>query len=116
MDILNIDLDNINLDDTNYNVEDPETIIHIRLLAWCIKFEKRKTLKKELSEELIPIAWHPKGLWNFFMSEKKELEPILPSNAFNVSVVYNMKVLEHFRTENYTWRLKYTSKFYLPNF
>ena len=38
MGILNIDLNNINLDDTNYDEDDPETIIHIRLLAWQIKF------------------------------------------------------------------------------
>ena len=33
MDILSIDRNNINLDDTNYDEDDPETIIHIRLLA-----------------------------------------------------------------------------------
>ena len=33
MDILSIDLNNINLDDTNYDEDDPETIIYIRLLA-----------------------------------------------------------------------------------
>ena len=31
MDILNIDLNIINLDDTNYDEVDPDTIIHIRL-------------------------------------------------------------------------------------
>ena len=31
--ILNIDLNNINLDDTNYNERDPETIPHIKLLV-----------------------------------------------------------------------------------
>ena len=30
MGILSIDLNNINLDDTNYNEDDPETIIHVR--------------------------------------------------------------------------------------
>ena len=39
MGILNIDLNNINLDN-------PDTIIFVRLLAWHIKFEKRKALKK----------------------------------------------------------------------
>ena len=34
MGILSIDLNNINLDDTNYDEGDPETIIHVRLLAW----------------------------------------------------------------------------------
>ena len=59
MGILNIDLNNFNLDGTNYEKDDPDTIILIRLLAWHIKFEKRKTLKKELNEELILISWHP---------------------------------------------------------
>ena len=47
--ILNIDLNNINLDD-NFNKDDLDTIILIRFLAWHIKFEKLKELKKELSE------------------------------------------------------------------
>ena len=44
--ILNIDLNNINLDN-NFDEDDPETIILIRLLAWHIKFEKAKNLKKD---------------------------------------------------------------------
>ena len=46
MGILNIDLQNINLDN-NFDEDDPDTFIHIRLLAWYIKFEKRKELKKK---------------------------------------------------------------------
>ena len=38
MGILNIDLNNINLDDTNYNEADPDTIILVRLLTWHFKF------------------------------------------------------------------------------
>ena len=49
MGILNIDLNNINLDNTSYDKDDPDTIIHIRLLTSHIKFIKRKELKKELS-------------------------------------------------------------------
>ena len=45
MGILNIDLININLDE-NFDEDDPDTIIFIRLLAWHIKFEKRKAIKK----------------------------------------------------------------------
>ena len=80
MGILNIDLNN----DTNYNEDDPETIIHIKLLAWLIKFEKRKPLKKELNEELMLVAWHPRKWWNFCMSEdeKKEIEPIFTEYWF----------------------------------
>ena len=43
--ILNIDLNNINLDN-NFDEDDPGTITHVRILAWHIKFEKRKELKK----------------------------------------------------------------------
>ena len=76
--ILSIDLNNINLDDTIYDEDDPETIIHVRLLAWYIKFEKRKAHKKKLNKELMLIAWHPRRWWNLCMleDERKEIEPI----------------------------------------
>ena len=38
-------LNNINRDN-NFDEDDPGTIIHGRFLAWYIKFEKTKTLKK----------------------------------------------------------------------
>ena len=34
-----------------------------------VKFEKRKALIKELNEELMSIAWHPKRWWDFCVSE-----------------------------------------------
>ena len=40
---MGIDLNNINLDD-NFDEEDPNTTIVIRLLTWKTKFEKRKQL------------------------------------------------------------------------
>ena len=96
MGILKIDLNNTNLDN-NFDEDDPDTIILIRLLAWHIKFEKCKALKKKISEELMPMAWHPKSWWNFWMSEmrKKKKNQFLPSNAFNV---YNLRILEYFAT------------------
>ena len=45
MGILNVDLNIINLDN-NFDADNPETIILIRLLAWYMKFEKRKAIKK----------------------------------------------------------------------
>ena len=39
MGILNIDLNNIILDSTNYDEDDPDIIIVLRLLAWRIKFK-----------------------------------------------------------------------------
>ena len=41
--ILNVDLNDIDLDN-NFDEDDPDAIIIIRLLAWHIKFEKRKEL------------------------------------------------------------------------
>ena len=43
-----------------------------------IKFEKRKELKKELSEELMLVAWHSNRWWDWCMSEekKKEIDPM----------------------------------------
>ena len=48
MGILNIDLNCISLDDNNFDEDDSGTIIHVRLLAWHIKFEKHKALKKRI--------------------------------------------------------------------
>ena len=45
MDIFNLDLSNINLDN-NFDKDDSDTIILIRLLTWHIKFEKHKHLKR----------------------------------------------------------------------
>ena len=54
-----VDLDKINLDDDNdFDVDNPETIIHVRLLAWGHKFEKRKALEKKVDEKLMPLSWH----------------------------------------------------------
>ena len=49
----------------------------------------------------MPIVWHPKRWWNFCMSknEKKEIELILLSNAFNASIVYNIEILKYFSTK-----------------
>ena len=55
MGILNMDLNNINIDN-NFDEDDPDAIILIRLLAWHIKFEKCKELRKRISEELMPLA------------------------------------------------------------
>ena len=61
--ILDIDINNIN-PDNNFYEDDPGTIIHVRPLAWHIKFEKSKALKKELNEKLMPVAWHPNKWWD----------------------------------------------------
>ena len=42
MGILNVDLNNINLDDINFNEDDPKTTIRAILKDCCNKFEQRK--------------------------------------------------------------------------
>ena len=45
MGILGVDPDKINLDDDhNFYENDPETIIHVRRLAWHNKFEKMESI------------------------------------------------------------------------
>ena len=46
MGILKIDLIISNLD-SNFNEDDGYTIFLIRILAWHVKYKKRKTLKKD---------------------------------------------------------------------
>ena len=77
MGILNIDLNNVSLDNS-FDEDDPDTIIPIRLLGCHIKFVKRKELKKQLSEELMPVAWHLDRCWDWCISEdeKKEIDPM----------------------------------------
>ena len=74
MGIHDIDLIQINPDDTNNDNDDPETIILITFLAWRFKFEKRKALKKSLCEELILIVRYSRRWSNCFMSEGEEKE------------------------------------------
>ena len=59
--ILAAALDKIKLDnDNNFYEDNPDTIIHVRLLPWHSNFKKRKALKKKISEELMPIARYSK--------------------------------------------------------
>ena len=44
--ILAVDLDKINLDNDDFDEDDCDIIIHVRLLVWHRKFEKSKALKK----------------------------------------------------------------------
>ena len=56
MGIVNIDLNNISLNNGNYNEDDPKYIIYIRLLVWDMKSEKHRSLKKELNEGLMLVS------------------------------------------------------------
>ena len=92
MGILIVDLDKINLDDVDFQEDDPKTIIHVRRLAWRNKFEKSKAYKRNLSKELMPVAWHPTRWWDWCikkMRKKKQNQFLLiklgsDKNAFDL--------------------------------
>ena len=51
--ILSVDLTNINLD-VNFDEFNPESIAHVRLMAWHSRFKQRKAFKKEIRKKLMP--------------------------------------------------------------
>ena len=53
-----IDLNNINIDVDNFDEDDPETIVFVRLMAWCIRYKQRKQIKR-IGEKLMPTARLP---------------------------------------------------------
>ena len=40
--ILSVDLNSVNLDNANFDVDDPEMIIHVKLMAWCNRLKQQK--------------------------------------------------------------------------
>ena len=70
-------------------------------MSSILNFEKRKTLKNKLNEELMPVAWPPKRWYDWCVSDdkKKKLNQLLLKSCKSVSVVYNMEVLKHFVEE-----------------
>ena len=75
MDILSVDLNNINFNDVKFDENDPETIIHVRHIAWRNRYKQRKSCKKD---KLMPVAWHPARSWDWCLPEdkKKGIQPI----------------------------------------
>ena len=67
IDILSVGIDKINLV-VVFHEHDPEIIIPARLLPWRNKFKKRETIKEDISERLMPVAWHHAS-WDWCMSE-----------------------------------------------
>ena len=71
-----IGLNDINLDDddNNFDEDDPETINHVKLMAWCNRFKQHKACKNVIRKELMPVAWHPTKWWNWSISENEKKE------------------------------------------
>ena len=62
LDLNTIHFNNIDLD-ADILVKMLKTIIHVRLMTWCNKYEEWKGCKKYISKELMPGAWHPTRWW-----------------------------------------------------
>ena len=79
MGIISVDLNKINLDDVNFDEDDTETIIHVRIMAWCNRFKQSKAFKKDITKELTSVTWHHTrwGNWCMLEDEKKEIKPFL---------------------------------------
>ena len=56
--ILSVDLNNINLDDADFDEDDPENIIHVRLMAWLNRLKQLKAFRQDIRKKLMPVAWH----------------------------------------------------------
>ena len=56
MGLVDVDLNNITLDDDDFDDDNPETLIYVRFRAWCNGFKQLKVCKKETSTELISVA------------------------------------------------------------
>ena len=46
----------LNIDDANFDEDNPETIIHVRHMAWCNRYKQRKVFEKDINKELRPVA------------------------------------------------------------
>ena len=44
--ILSVDLNSVNLDNANFDVDNPEMIIHVRLMAWSNRLKQQKKILK----------------------------------------------------------------------
>ena len=54
--ILYTDINNIILDDVNFDKGDPETIIHVKYMAWCSRFKQRKAIKHDIGKQFTSAA------------------------------------------------------------
>ena len=53
---LDMSLNTIILGNTKFDEDDPQTIIHVRLMAWSNKYKQRQAFKEDISKELMPLA------------------------------------------------------------
>ena len=74
MGVLSVDLNNINLDDDNFIEDDPETIIHVKFMAWRNEYKQHNACEKDMSKELMPAVWPSTRWWDWCMPEDEKKE------------------------------------------
>ena len=70
--IVTIYFNNINLHSDYFDENNPETIVLVRLMAWCSRYKQREAYEK-IDKELMPIAWHPTRV-GFLYGKKWKVE------------------------------------------
>ena len=40
----------------NFDEDDPENIVHVKLMAWCNGYKQRKTCKRKINKGLISLV------------------------------------------------------------
>ena len=63
MGIPSLDFDNNNLDDVNFDEDDPEIVIHVRRMACLNIFKPREAFQKN-KERINNLVWHSAGWWD----------------------------------------------------
>ena len=72
MGILSVDLNINEVDHVSFNRDECQTLIHVIRKDCHNRLKQRKVFKKCISKKLMPVAWHPKGWWDWCMSEDQK--------------------------------------------
>ena len=78
-----IEFNNIKPDDVNFDEDDAETIINVRPMAWHNELKQLEVFQKDISKEIMRVAWHPTKYWDWCMpvDEEKRIEPIFTDDV-----------------------------------
>ena len=86
IDVNNKNLNNVNLVDNNFDDCHPKSINLVRFMAWYHRFTQYEAYKKEISKELMPVAWHPTRCqdWCILEDGRKKMEPFLIDEKWHI--------------------------------
>ena len=72
MGFVDTDVNNVNLDDDNFDEEMKMILKLLFLLDLLLGVTDKSNVKYVKKNKLMPIAWHPKGVWNWCMAKDTE--------------------------------------------